>query len=123
VWNVRDESVDWVAAITGIISPWEGDVPRFHKGDWRRPFLQQDPADPRFSTPAATVFPYTHEGSVQEVIVDRFMSVSFIAVLAEADKAGVESALRALASSHPALRGRDRVAFPYRTEAYRCDRL
>jgi SAM-dependent methyltransferase len=29
IWNVRDESVDWVAAITEIISPYEGDAPRF----------------------------------------------------------------------------------------------
>ena len=28
VWNVRDESVDWVAAITAIITPYEGDTPR-----------------------------------------------------------------------------------------------
>jgi len=29
VWNVRDESVDWVAEITRIITPYEGDTPRF----------------------------------------------------------------------------------------------
>jgi ubiquinone/menaquinone biosynthesis C-methylase UbiE len=38
VWNVRDESVDWVAAITRIIAPYEGDTPRFHTGEWRRLF-------------------------------------------------------------------------------------
>jgi SAM-dependent methyltransferase len=37
VWNVRDESVDWVAAITKIIAPYEGSAPRFCKGDWRKP--------------------------------------------------------------------------------------
>jgi SAM-dependent methyltransferase len=29
IWNVRDESVDWVAAITEIISPYEGDARAF----------------------------------------------------------------------------------------------
>ena len=38
VWNVRDESVDWVAAITEIITPYEGDTPRFHSGRWREAF-------------------------------------------------------------------------------------
>jgi len=38
VWNVRDESVDWVAAITDIITPYEGDTPRFHTGRWREAF-------------------------------------------------------------------------------------
>ncbi len=30
VWNVRDESLDWVAEITRIITPYEGDAPRFY---------------------------------------------------------------------------------------------
>jgi ubiquinone/menaquinone biosynthesis C-methylase UbiE len=38
VWNVRDKSVDWVAAITDIIKDYEGNSPRYHKGEWRRPF-------------------------------------------------------------------------------------
>lgn len=38
VWNVRDESVEWVAAITAIITPYEGDTPRFHTGRWREAF-------------------------------------------------------------------------------------
>lgn len=122
VWNVRDETVDWVAAITRIITPYEGDAPRFYKGDWRLPFLEGTAAA-CFSPPVATVFRYVHEGSIQDVIIDRFMSVSFIAALAAADRAAVAAALRELAATHPALRGRDRIAFPYRTEAYRCDRL
>ncbi len=31
VWNVRDESLDWVAEITRIITPYEGDAPRFYR--------------------------------------------------------------------------------------------
>src|SRR5664279_4003391 len=38
VWNVRDESIDWVAAITKIVTPYEGHAPRFHTGDWRKTF-------------------------------------------------------------------------------------
>src|SRR4029077_945210 len=38
VWNVRDESVDWVATITRIITPYEGHAPRYYKGEWRRAF-------------------------------------------------------------------------------------
>ena len=40
IWNVRDESVDWVATITEIIAPYEGDAPRFSKGTWRRAVLR-----------------------------------------------------------------------------------
>lgn len=118
IWNVRDESVDWVAATTDIITPYEGDTPRFNNGNWRQPFTGR-----YFSAPEVTCFPYTHTGSPQEVIIDRFMSVSFIAALPPAEKANVLEQLRALIQSHPALRGRETIEFPYQTQAYVCHRL
>ncbi|NCE86787.1 class I SAM-dependent methyltransferase [Pseudomonas sp. Q1] len=118
VWNVRDESVDWVAAITAIITPYEGDTPRFHTGRWREAFTGK-----YFSAPELTCFPYQHVGSPQEVIMDRFLSVSFIAALPDAEKAKVRAQLQALIDTHPALQGRDSVAFPYQTQAYVCHRL
>lgn len=118
VWNVRDESVDWVAAITEIITPYEGDTPRFHTGRWREAFTGEF-----FSDPEMICFPYSHVGSPQEVIMDRFLSVSFIAALPAAQKARVTEQLRTLIDTHPALKGRDTVAFPYQTQAYRCNRL
>lgn len=118
VWNVRDESVDWVAAITEIITPYEGDTPRFHTGRWREAFTGE-----YFSAPQMTCFPYNHVGSPQEVIMDRFLSVSFIAALPAAEKATVTAQLQRLIENHPALQGRDTVAFPYQTQAYVCQRL
>jgi len=118
VWNVRDESVDWVAAITAIITPYEGDTPRFHSGKWREAFTGE-----YFSAPEMTCFPYSHVGSPQEVIMDRFLSVSFIAALPAAEKAEVTAQLRNLIATHPALKGHDTVAFPYQTQAYVCHRL
>ena len=118
VWNVRDESVDWVTAITEIITPYEGDTPRFHTGRWREAFTGE-----YFSAPEMSCFAYQHVGSPQEVIMDRFLSVSFIAALPAAQKTTVTEQLRQLIDTHPALRGRDTVAFPYQTQAYVCHRL
>lgn len=118
IWNVRDESVDWVAAITKIINPYEGDTPRFHTGDWRLPFTGR-----YFSEPEVTCFPYTHAGSAQEVIIDRFLSVSFIAALPPAEKAKVAEQLQALIQTHPSLRGHQTIEFPYQTQAWLCRRL
>lgn len=118
IWNVRDESVDWVAAITAIITPYEGDTPRFHTGQWREAFTGE-----YFLAPQMSCFPYTHVGSPQEVIMDRFLSVSFIAALPADKKATVTEQLHTLIHTHPALRGRDTVAFPYQTQAYRCLRV
>lgn len=118
VWNVRDESVDWVAALTAIVQPHEGDAPRFYKGDWRRPFPHAG-----FSALQETRLPHVHSGPAQQVIVDRLMSVSFIAALPETANQQVRQQLEALAASHPALREQERIDFPYQTLAFHCTRL
>lgn len=117
VWNVRDESVDWVAALTAIMAPYEGDAPRFHRGDWRLPFPH-----PGFSALHETRFAHEHVGAPQRVIVDRFMSVSFVAALPDAQRTLVHEEIEALIATHPALRGRETVSFPYTTLAFHCER-
>ena len=57
VWNVRDETLPWVRALTGLMAPYEGDAPRFRSGDWRRVF----PA-PGFGPLAETRFRHAHFG-------------------------------------------------------------
>ena len=118
VWNVRDASVDWVAAITELISPYEGDAPRHHSGRWREPFEKQ----PWFGALQRTEFAHAHEGDFNEVVVDRFLSVSFIAALPEAQQRAIEAELRALPQRFAALSA-SRIRFPYRTEAWVVERL
>ena len=117
VWNVRDETVDWVAELTAIITPFEGDAPRFYQGDWRRPFPH-----PGFGALTETRFSHEHVGPPQQVIVDRFLSVSFIAALPDAQHAQVRAQIESLVTRHPALRGRETVRFPYTTLAFQCER-
>ena len=117
VWNVRDESVDWVAAISELMRPYEAGIPRFQSGQWRRAF-----SGSLFSDLHETRFAYEHVGSAQAVIIDRVLSVSFIAALPDAQKQQVAGQLRALIGAHPELKGRERVAFPYQTRAYVCTR-
>jgi SAM-dependent methyltransferase len=118
VWNVRDESVDWVAAITDIINDYEGNSPRYHKGEWRRPFARG-----LFSGLEESCYDYVHVGPPRRVILDRFLSVSFIAALPDDEKLEVEGRLSKLIASHPQLKGRESIAFPYQTHAYRCTRI
>ena len=117
IWNVRDESVPWVRRLTGIIQPLEGDVPRYYKGDWRRAF----PA-PGFGPLEPTTFVHEHVGTPEQVIVDRFLSVSFIAALPAGERADVERRLRDVVATEPSLAGRETIAMPYRTDAFRCVR-
>jgi hypothetical protein len=64
-----------------------------------------------------------HCGDPESVIIERFASVSFIVAMNDANKARVLGQLRALVATHPALRGRSLVEFPYKTHAYCCRRL
>lgn len=118
VWNVRDESCEWVAAITEIITPHEGDAPRYYTGQWKRPFEGQT----LFSALRLTEFPHSHEGSFEQVVIDRIASVSFIAALPEAEREAVLAKLRALQPRFAALR-EPVIAFPYVTQAWHAERL
>jgi ubiquinone/menaquinone biosynthesis C-methylase UbiE len=113
VWNVRDETCGWVAAISRIVAPYQGDTPRFHGGEWRRLFPNQ-----LFSNLQESVFSYQHVGSARQVILDRMLSVSFIAALPPAERAKVAGRLEALIATEPQLKGRAEIAFLYLTRAY-----
>jgi len=118
IWNVRDESISWVAELTRIITPYGGDAPRFFRGQWRDVF----PAD-GFSPLEEARFPYAHFGPPERVIVERTLSTSFIAALEPGERAKVAAEVRALIAATPELRGRESVAYPYVTTAFCCRKL
>jgi len=115
IWNVRDQSVDWVAELSRIMAPYEGDAPRYDHGEWQRVF----PAD-GFGELRERTWSHAHVGPPEQVIVERVASVSFIAALVESRREQVLAEVRALIESTPALAGRDHVSMPYITRAYSC---
>jgi len=115
IWNVRDQSVGWVAELTRIMAPYEGDAPRYDHGEWRRIFPAQG-----FGELHERTFVHSHIGPAEQVIVERVASVSFIAALPEETREKVLEDVRTLIASTPELAGRDPVAMPYITNAYWC---
>lgn len=118
VWNVRDHSVPWVARFTAMLDVYNADAraPRYHLGQWRQPF----PAEGFGPLESARFAHGGHMGAPEDVIVKRGLSVSFIAALPDDVRARVAAEIRGLISETPELAGRDRVSFPYVTEAYSC---
>ena len=110
VWNVRDESVDWVAALSRITDPHAGDAPRYRTGQWRTLFPAKD-----FEAIGERHFRNDHLGTPEQVIVERTLSVSFIAALPPVERDAVAAEVRALIAATPVLAGP--VAFPYETIA------
>ena len=113
IWNVRDESVPWVAAVSAITNAHEGDTPRYKGSAWRRVF----PAE-GFAEAGEWHARNAHVGSVQHVIIDRTTSTSFIAALPPEAQRAVVRQLHALIDATPELAGRDEIAFPYETAMY-----
>jgi SAM-dependent methyltransferase len=113
VWNLRDEAVPWVAELTRLIDGWDPGAPRGRATEWRAPFE----ATGRFGPlqEAEVRFVQRADGPT---ILDRVLSVSFIAVRSPAEQAEVARSVRALLAAHPEATRDGRVDLPYRTRFY-----
>lgn len=118
VWNLRDDSVPWVAALTRIMQPFEGDAPRFHSQKWRDVFPAKG-----FSPLREKHFANHHAGSPEKVIIDRILSVSFMAALSREQQERVTAQMREVIANSPELAGKAQVTFPYETLACVCNKL
>ncbi|MGZ4142378.1 MAG: class I SAM-dependent methyltransferase [Actinomycetota bacterium] len=115
IWNVRDESFDWVRRVTEIIDPYERahSTPRYKHRAWQPPFDES----PLISPVAREKFPYRQPMTPQGFL-DRFSSCSFVAILDDDTQAEVLGKLRNLVETHPDLAGKTEFEQPYVTEVY-----
>jgi SAM-dependent methyltransferase len=117
LWNLRDESVDWVRRLGAIIDRHLGNTPVERTGEWHRAFSATD----HFGTMNRLRFPHRQVLDL-DGLIDRVESVSYIAVLPDAPRARVLDEVRELTRTHPDLAGRHRFDLPYVTELYWCAR-
>lgn len=118
IWNVRDETTPWVAALSAITDPLEGDTPRYRSGAWRAVF----PAE-GFGAMGERCIPYMHRGSPEDVILRRTLSVSFVAAQSEAVRQDITDKIEQLIRQTPQLAGRSEIAFPYETRMFTYQKL
>jgi len=111
VFNVRDERDPVQAALERVWEPYRGDTPTHRSGDWQRAF---EPAGP-FTPLAHRAFRNEQRVSADQV-VDRVVSVSFIATLDEAQRAAVEAEVRTMLADEA------EVVLPYRTDVFWTER-
>jgi SAM-dependent methyltransferase len=118
IWNARDRSVDWVDALWSIMDRVEKRAP------WRDHERWSDSAlgERRGFGPLHEAT-FRHEQVLDVAgVVDRFSSVSHVAVLPEPERAAVLDEVRSVLETHPATTGRPELAIPYRVDAYWCER-
>ena len=118
IWNVKDESVDWIEKLGAIMESYRGDAPRVASGDWKAAFDRTA----LFTRLERARFSFVHEADFAAVVA-RVTSVSFIASLPPAEFARVVDEVRTLLATHPQTKGRTTFELPYRTGVYWCERV
>ena len=104
VWNRRLDDDPVNRAIDAILDPHRAGTPNFRRDEWRASFERTD----LFGPLEEHAFP-NEQVLDADGLADRVGSISFVASLPDAERAGVLDAARALAADGP-------VRVPYRTE-------
>jgi SAM-dependent methyltransferase len=105
IWNARDERHPLQAALSEIFNRYEGNTPRRQNRNWKTVLADSG----LFERTRRLLFSHVQHVDEQGV-VDRVLSVSFMASLPESERADVEREVRALAQGATEL--------PYMTELY-----
>jgi SAM-dependent methyltransferase len=114
LWNFRDESVDWVAELSTLIGS-EGTS---------EAQSDSDPLSSNAAFSASTKRTFRFEQVLdQDLLVALVRSRSYVATLPEDEQRALLDRIVNLCEEHSQLAGRSRFAMPYRTLAFRGQRL
>lgn len=108
VWNLRDESVDWVAAFTELL----------HRGDTLDPTRPAPVLDAAFGPVEAATFRWAQPLRPSD-LRGLAASRSHLLSLPDSERDAILDEVDALAATHPDLRGREVVDLPYVTHCWR----
>jgi len=111
IWNIRDESVDWVAKLSEVITSSKGEGAALHA-------IEPGYFAPDFAEPEVRVFrhdkPLDGPGLIRLV-----QSRSYYLTAEPARQRELVDGVEDLLAHHPDLAGKDTFAMPYATYAYR----
>ncbi len=110
VWNSRDTRLPWVLELGRILQWNAGSIPTYDRGDEAfEDVLEQSGV---FTRPNVIEFSYAQDLD-EATLVDRVLSVSTVALLAEPERAQLAQRVRDLVAGFPT-----RFSLPYRTLVY-----
>lgn len=114
VWNVRDESVPWVAQLSEMIHWHRHEVSAYESRiDWAAVV-----ASAGEFTPLQKVELFHQHEHDAETLIDRVASTSYIAAMRPADRSKVIERVKGLIADFP-----EQFPMPYRTDVYWTHRL
>lgn len=115
IWNVRDESQDWVAQWTTLIDTYAGNTPQYRTFAWKTCFETTD----LFSSLNLKTFRFVQKIN-SETLLDRVRSTSFISALEDQARESLLRQVKKLLETHPQTREKKIFEMPYRTDVYSC---
>jgi SAM-dependent methyltransferase len=119
IWNMRDRSVPWVDTLWGVMDRVEKKAPWRDHERWSDAALGE-----RVGFGPLGVAEFHHEQHLtHDDVIERFASVSHVAVLPPPEREVVLDEIREILASDPATAGTADLALPYRVDAYWCERL
>lgn len=114
IWNRRDSRSQLWKEVGELVAPLRNRSPDHSTGEWRRA-LQ---ASGLFGPLESRAFPH-HQPVSPEQLVDRVLSLSFVAAASEPVQARLRQRLLELAVEYETRPGRP-IALPYHTEVFTC---
>lgn len=115
LWNVRDESVPWVDALTRLVEERTGGRP--YDDHRERPWSEVVAASGRFTPLEERRFP-NPVATTLDGVLDRLRSTSFVAALGEPERVALLDEARVVLSSSPELSGS--FDYPHETVLHTC---
>ena len=119
VWNTRDRSLPWTDRLWSLVAATEHDAPWGDAERWHTTALVDTP---HFGPRHGATFHHAQVLTPDEVVA-RVRSVSHVAVLPEAERTALLAEVRELLRTDPTTAGHDRIALPYRVDAYWAQRI
>ncbi len=119
LWNLRDESVEWVRELSKIIDSQDAMAATLGGSDQFAATISRKLGyGGLFESIEHAAFGHTQELN-EDRLVSLVASRSYVAILPEVERAELLSDVRWLCRDHPQLHGRDTFGLPYRTQAFR----
>jgi SAM-dependent methyltransferase len=118
IWNARDRSVAWVDEVWTVMDRVE------RKAPWRdheRP-VQEGLGERAGFGPLGQATFHHEQAVTPEGMLERFRSVSHVAILPSEQREVILDEVRTILASHPETRGRDELLLPYRVDCLWCER-
>jgi SAM-dependent methyltransferase len=129
IWNVRDESVEWMSALGEIINEyWDaGGIPRYWEGEWKRCFVQDEEEKKKnkgtdlFTPLHHEEFRYVQRGGYQTML-NRFLSISYISTLPAEEQKVFLQRITDIFDSRGIISSDGTLEIPYRVDVFTCRR-